>query len=113
MFNAYVDDTDGEEHPLTAFGGFIGKLESWEAIDKSWSEANAKNSIAAFHAKNNGPLIPEDLEIVLQHELFMLGALLDSKTYRQYAPKRLSNDFGRNNCAACASSMFKLIGDSC
>jgi hypothetical protein len=112
MIKAYLDDT-GADGIFVGFGGFAGKSDVWDSIEPTWNERKRFHCIESFHAKEYPELVPDFASLVLNYDLLLLGATVDLKAYKEYAPRKLRNEFAINEfadrAATCAYRIFDWL----
>ena len=111
---AYLDESEEGGSTIFAVGGFVGKACVWEALEPKWLAA-LPDGISYFHAtdcfggRNEFKQldIPERVrlldrltDLILEHEIFLIGGTILVPVYQEYAPKKLENDFGGNKYSA-------------
>ena len=118
LFRAYVDDSTEELKRIFTVGGFAANDEDWERLEPKWLEFLgdlAVKGITHFHATDcfaganefEGIYSPEReaildrvLALILEHPLKLIGYGVDEDTYKQFAPKKVRNEFGVNRYVA-------------
>jgi hypothetical protein len=113
-FRAYLDESEEGVSGTYAVGGFVARAEVWEQLLPQWQQCLPKG-IANFHATDcfsgncdfsglNPPqrmsILDKATDVLLAHEIKLIGYGIDSKTYRSFAPKAKHNDFLGNKYAA-------------
>jgi hypothetical protein len=121
-FSAYLDESEESSVGVYAVGGFVGKAEVWEALTTKWLDC-LPTGITCFHATDcftgnkqfEGLDIPERVEIldkltdvILAHQVRLIGYGLDAKTYTKLAPKAKQNEFLENKYAAPFGGAIQL-----
>jgi len=111
---AYLDESEEKGAGIFAVGGFVGTSTAWDALEQKWSAA-LPTGISYFHATacfggrdefeqldipQRVELLDRLTELILEHEVFMIGGTILSPAYQELAPRRLENDFGGNRYAA-------------
>lgn len=125
-FSAYLDESEETSIGVYAVGGFVGKAEVWEKLTAKWLDC-LPTGITCFHATDcftgnkqfEGVDIPERVrildkltDVVLAHEVRLVGYGLDAKTYRKLAPKAKQNEFLGNKYAAPFGGAVQLACES-
>ena len=111
---AYLDESEDRGTGIFAVGGFVGKADVWNALAPKWLAA-LPEGISYFHANecfvgkdqfkhldipDRVKLLNTLTDLILEHEIFMIGGTVLVPVYQEYAPKRLENDFGGNKYTA-------------
>lgn len=110
MIRIYLDDTAGEA--FAGFGGFAGKAEAWEALEKDWIAENEINGIPEFHARQYPNLVSAYASVVLRHEIYLVGRTIDLNSFTEYSPRhRIRSSFALNVWASAASDCFWRVID--
>lgn len=113
-FRAYLDESEDSATGLYAVGGFVGKAETWELLQPKWLEC-LPSGVSVFHTTDcfsgneqfegvdileRVGLLDKLTDVILAHEVFLIGYGIDARTYKKLAPKARSNDFLQNKYAA-------------
>jgi hypothetical protein len=109
-YRAYLDESEEQGTGIFAVGGFIGKATTWDVLEAKWLAA-LPAGVSYFHATacfggrdefecldipQRRELLDTLTDLILEHEIFMIGGAVQAPVYREFAPKRLENDFGGN-----------------
>jgi hypothetical protein len=123
---AYLDESEERGTGIFAVGGFVGKASMWEALEPRWLAA-LPDGISYFHATDcfggrrefehldipvRVKLLDTLTDLILEHEIFMIGGTVLVPVYQEYAPKRLENDFGGNKYTAAFEFAIELACQS-
>lgn len=110
MVRAYLDESEEPGRSIYAVGGFVGKPEVWDDLQPKWLAA-LPAGITHFHSTdcftgNNefkGTDIPERIglldkltDLILGHHIFLLAGTVLTPIFKEFAPKKFTNDFGGN-----------------
>jgi hypothetical protein len=113
-FRAYLDESEDSSAGMYVVGGFVGQAGVWDRLEPQWL-ACLPNGITSFHTTdcfsgNNEfegisiasrtELLNKLTEVIMAHEIRLVGCGLDAKTYKRLAPKAKENEFLRNKYAA-------------
>ena len=122
LFSAYLDESEEASTGVYAVGGFVGKTEVWEEFTTNWLDCLPPN-ITYFHATDcftgnqqfEGLDIPERVrmldrltDVILAHDVCLIGYGLDARTYRKLAPRAKQNEFLENKYAAPFGGAIQL-----
>jgi hypothetical protein len=111
MGKAFFDDTANTARNFLGFGGFVAEEQAWTDLQGKWLARNKSHNISKFHACVYPKLVPEYAELVLQHEIYLLGYTIDRQAYREYAALRKRDPFGVNEWASTAEGCMDLLLD--
>jgi hypothetical protein len=121
-FRAYLDESEASANGIYAVGGFVGRTETWELMEPKWMDCLPPGLL--FHATDcfsgnrqfEGRGIPERVallgrltDLIVAHEIFLVGYGIDARTYQQLAPKPKNNDFLQNKYAAAFGGAVDLV----
>jgi hypothetical protein len=113
-FRAYLDESEDSTTGTYVVGGFVGKAEVWSKLEPEWL-ACLPNGITSFHTTEcfagegqfEGLDIPVRIslldrltDVILAHEVWLIGYGIDVFTYTSFASKSKENAFLRNKYAA-------------
>lgn len=113
LFRAYLDESEDSASGIYAVGGFVGKAKVWESIEAHLP--SLPRGVSCFHATDcftgnrefDGVDIPERVslldaltDLIVGHEVWLIGYGLDSRVYKRLAPKGKDNEFLGNKYAA-------------
>jgi hypothetical protein len=125
-FSAYLDESEESSIGVYAVGGFVGKAEVWGELTTKWLDC-LPTGITCFHATDcftgnkqfEGLDIPERVrildkltDVILAHEVCLIGYALDAKTYMNLAPRAKQNEFLGNKYAAPFGGAVQLACES-
>jgi hypothetical protein len=109
-----LDESEDAASSVYVVGGFVGKAEVWKELERCWAAA-MPTGISVFHASDcfsgsnqfEGMDIPERVallnevtNVIVAHEVQLVGYGIDAKTYKKVAPKAKQNEFLGNRYAA-------------
>lgn len=118
LFRSYIDDSTEDAKRIFTVGGFAANDEDWERLEPKWLELLgdlATKGISYFHTTDcfaganefEGIYRPEReaildrvLALVLENNLRLIGYGVDEDAYKQFAPRKLRNEFGVNRYVA-------------
>ena len=121
-FRCYVDESEADSTALYVVGGFVGRAEVWDQLEPEWVSC-LPVGISVFHTtdcfageKTFKELdIPERVEVLdcvtdvlVAHDVRLIGYGIDSKTYQRLAPKAKQNQFLGNKYAAAFGGAVDL-----
>jgi hypothetical protein len=121
LFRTYLDESEGSATGVYVVGGFVGKASVWEELQSDW--LNCLPTGLVFHATDcftgnkdfKGMDIPKRVElldsltdVILDHDVKLIGYGIDAITFSKYAPKSLANDFLGNKYAAAFGGAVDL-----
>lgn len=113
-FRAYLDESEDSSAGVYVVGGFVGEAEVWDRLEPEW-QASLPTGITSLHATdcftgNNDfqgmsisrrmELLDKVTDIIVNHEIRLIGCSIDAKVYKTLAPKAKENEFLRNKYAA-------------
>ena len=100
----YADESEDKDGKVHAIGGFIGFRDEWEIFEERWTGRLKPTGVNAYHmtdcecgfgefSDKNGwtktdrdQLTTDLIEIICEHDIFMIGAGVLLDDYRQFGP---------------------------
>jgi hypothetical protein len=113
-FRAYLDESENSSSGIYVVGGFVAEATVWDALEPKWLSC-LPPGITSFHTtdcftgnnefdgvsiSDRSVLLNKLTEIIVGHEIRLVGYGIDAKTYGKLAPKAKENEFLRNKYAA-------------
>jgi hypothetical protein len=122
LFSAYLDESEDPATRIFVVGGFVGRTEVWDHLQPKWL-ACLPDDISYFHATDcfsrHGQFACLDLpsriaildmltDLIVSHDVALIGYGIDSRTYKRLAPKPKHNDFLTNKYSAVCSLVVQM-----
>lgn len=122
LFCSYLDESEDTTAGVYAVGGFIGKAAVWDILEPEWLKS-LPQQITAFHATDcftgnkefksmdipdRVALLDKLTDVIVAHEVKLVGYGLDAKTYQAVASKKKQNAFLGNKYAAPLGGVVEL-----
>lgn len=114
LFRAYLDESEDVAAGIYVVGGFVAKAEVWSDLEPKWLD-RLPVGISFFHATdcftgNNQfsdldfpertGILDKLTDLIIAHDVWLIGYGIDAATYRRFAPKAKQNEFLENKYAA-------------
>src|SRR5712692_7251837 len=114
FFRAYLDESEESATRTYVVGGFVGKADVWVKLESEWL-ACLPTGMKLFHTTDcfagkkqfEGLDIPARVslldrltDVILAHEIRLIGYGIDASKYASLAPKQKENEFLGNKYAA-------------
>lgn len=122
LFRSYLDESEDSGTRIYVVGGFVGKQTVWSELEPKWLQS-LPPGISSFHATDcftgnrafkqidipqRVALLDKLTEVIVAHEVFLVGYGIDAKTYEKVAPKAKQNEFLKNKYAAPFGGVVEL-----
>jgi len=106
-FRCCLDESEASPGALYVVGGFVGRAQEWDELEREWP-ACLPVGISVFHTTDcfsgkksfKGIDIPQRVkvlgditDVLVAHDVRLVGYGIDSNTYQRLAPKAKYNQF--------------------